>query len=108
MKLKIEVQHMQGAAFGTNCLKVTEDDGTHYGKTLGFVIPINFCFEGYWGSIFYYTLSLTAIDEHKDSEVAHHTIYDFCQHLGITTEDFFDAAPKNWDKINTDFYKGRF
>lgn len=107
--LKVTVEHMQGNGGGNHCLKVIEDDGTRFGKTLGFIIPIQYNLEGYWGGTTYLTFSF---NENKTgpTEQSFNTLYDVAKHLGVNDEELGNAIPRKegpyfyqWEYMNTDF-----
>lgn len=113
--IKVQVEHMQGAACGLKCIKVYDvstSDKMTVNTVVGFIIPIPYMYKGYWGGTHYLVDSFPAIytDEEKCSELCS-TISDVCDHLHVEVNDFFDAlvAEKLWDeweKINTIFWKG--
>ena len=114
--IKVQVEHMQGAACGLKCIKVIDartDEKMTVNETVGFVIPVPYIFKGYWGGTHYLVDSFPAIytKGEKCSKLCS-TIQDVCDHLHIEVVDFFDAlvAEKlwgEWEKINTDFWKGK-
>lgn len=108
--IKITVEHMQGNGGGNHCLKVIEDNGTRFGKTLGFVVPLQYSFEGYWGGTAYFVCSFNHPKD-KRTEETFHTIWDVAIHLGVDPEEFGNALPRKedepyfhqWEYMNTNF-----
>lgn len=108
--LKVTVEHMQGNGGGNHCLKVVLDNGTRFGETLGFIVPLQYSFEGYWGGIAYFVCSF---NENKvgPAEQSFNTLYDAAKHLGVDCDELFDAIPRKegepyfhqWEYMNTDF-----
>lgn len=93
-KIIIEVVRMNGSASGQKALKVTHV--TDKPKTIGFIIPINYWFEGYWGGINYMTTSFIT-NQSKLCKCIDEMLKEFDMEL----HEF--NPPKNWDKLNTMF-----
>lgn len=113
--LKVTIETMQGNAGGTKCLKVVRDNGTIYGETLGFVVPTQYNFEGYWGGISYFVCSFNHSEDKRTME-SFDTLYEVAKHLGVNSEEFYNAIPKRenepyyyqWEYMNTDFARDRW
>lgn len=96
--VEISIVKMSGNACGSKALKVCRRDSRNNAVryTLGFIIPINYWFDGYWGGCNYMTTSF----------ITHHDklckcIDEVLQEFGLEMHEF--NPPKNWDKINTLF-----
>lgn len=96
--VEIEVVQMQGNACGSKALKVRRRDlrNNAVRYTLGFIIPINYWFEGYWGGCNYMTTSFIT---HQDKLCK--CIDEVLKEFGLEMHEF--NPPKNWDKLNTLF-----
>lgn len=96
--VEIEIVKMSGNACGSKALKVRRRDSRNNAVryTLGFIIPINYWFEGYWGGCNYMTTSFIT---HQDKLCK--CIDEVLQEFGLELHEF--NPPKGWDKLNTLF-----
>lgn len=95
---QIEVVQMQGNAYGQKALKVTRRDSVtnKVRYTIGFIIPINYWFEGFWGGCNYMTTSFIT---HRSKLCK--CVDEILKEFGLEMHNF--NPPKNWDKLNTAF-----
>mgnify|MGYP003412077003 FL=1 len=97
-EVEIEVVQMQGNACGSKALKVRRRDSRNNAVryTLGFIIPVNYWFEGYLGGINYMTTSFIT---HQSKLCT--CVDEILKEFGLEMHEF--NPPKNWDKLNTSF-----
>lgn len=95
---QIEVVRMQGNAYGSKALKVTRRDSVtnKVRYVVGFIIPINYWFEGFWGGCNYMTTSFIT---HQDKLCK--CVDEILKEFGLEMHEF--NPPKNWEKLNTSF-----
>lgn len=96
--VEISIVKMSGNACGSKALKVCRKDSRNNATRhdLGFIIPINYWFAGYWGGCNYMTTSFIT---HQDKLCK--CIDEVLQEFGLEMHEF--NPPENWNKINTRF-----